>query len=220
MPHTDGRYQMAQGFNDGVIMLLPNRAVATGDAATATRNAAGNFSWVVAENKAPVFSFNLGDGLIMRTGYTPDADLQVQNPGSQSVDAYPQGYPPFAGALTNITPRTTPRLKGIKLLSFAVAYKVVAHDLASFTCRVDKTVLANTVAPAITSILASGNNGLSLVANANPRVVEVALAAAEQVYRVSDLSQYWLELAPTSAAAGGDGFELYGVRVKVEFNFN
>ena len=218
MPHTDGRYQQALGFNDGIIMLLPSKAVNTGDAAAATRNAAGDFSWHVVNNKAPVFSFNLADGQLMRTGYT-DADLQVSNPSANSVDAYPQGYPPMAG-VSYITPRTALRLKGIKLLSVSVIYKVTTTDLTSFNLQMDKTVLADGAAPVVTSIIAVGQNGLSLAQQANLHAVEVAIPGAQQVYCISDLSQYWLELSPVTPVAGGSAFDLYAVRVKVEFNFN
>lgn len=223
MPHTNGRYQQALGFTDGVLILTPLSAVNTGDAATATRNAEGDYSWHVINAKAPVFAFNLGEGQLFRTGFT-DPGLQEQFGGSGGPDAYPQGYPgdgvTAMSALQEITPRTVPRLKGIRLISINVMYKVGTNDLASFTMALDKTVLTNNAAVAVTNIIAAAQGNLVLTARANIYCIETAVPAAGAVFNIADLSQFWLELAPTSGAAGGSTFDLYGVRVKVEFNFN
>lgn len=215
MPRTASRYNQDLGFVDGVLFLSANEAIATGGASTLTRNAAGDLSHNAGAAVSPIYSFNLGAALL-RTGIADDLQQQFGGSGVPG-GAYPQGRPPFTAAQL-LSPRTTNLLKGIKILSFGVVYLVTGAALTGHTCRVDKTVYANNVANAISAIVASGANGLATATQANPYVTEVALSAAEQVYRVSDLSQYWIEVAPTTQ--GGGAYRMYGVRVKVEFNFN
>lgn len=228
MPHTNGRYQQALGFNDASIFIGAEQAINTGDAGTVTRTAEGNYnlSWV--NNKAPVLAWNVLDYLVTRLGFSPDPDLQEQFGGTGvPADAYPQGYPSggdgfytAGAALQPITPRRVPRLKGIKLSSIGLVYQVGTNNLQLNTCCMDKTVFVNGVAPAITNVLASAANGLSAVASATPYVIDVAVPAAFQVYNITDLQQFWFETALTSGAAGGSTLVVWGIRVRASFNFN
>lgn len=215
MPHTASRYQQDLGFTDGVILFTPALINISGTA-TITRNVAGDWSINQAASLTVRYGMNLADGLIYRTGFGEDLQEQFGGTGIAG-SAGPQGRPPFTGS-TPITPRTALKVKGIKLLSFGVIYLIGGAALTTHTTRVDKTVHANNVANAITAVLATGANGLQTAIQANPYVTEVALSAGEQVYRISDLSSYWLEVEAVSAAAGS--YRMYGVRVKVEFNHN
>lgn len=215
MPHTASRFQQDLGFTDSFAFLDANKCVATGGASVLTRNAAGNLSHNAGASVAPIYSFNLVD-LVYRTGFGEDLQNQFGGAGIAG-SAAPQGRPPFTGS-TQLTPRTTNKLKGVKFLSFAVCYLITGAALTAHTCRMDKSVFANNVAIATAAIVASAANGLATATQANPYVTSVALAAGEQVYRISDLSQYWIEVAPTTQ--GGGAYRMYGIRVLYEFNFN
>ena len=215
MPHTQSSYMQDLGFADGVVFLDAVAAIATGGASVLTRNAAGDLSHNAGASVAPIYSFNLGR-LLQRTGVGEDLQEQFGGTGIAG-SAAPQGRPPFTGA-SQLAPRIANKLKGVKLLSFGVAYSITGAALTAHTCRVDKSVFANNVAVAISSVLASAANGLATATQANPYVTEVALAAGQQIYRVSDLSQYWVEVAPTTQ--GGGAYRMYGIRVKFEFNYN
>lgn len=227
MPHSAGRFQQDLGFVDGVMILGPEDAIATGGASVLTRNAAGDLSHNAGAAVAPIYSFNLAKAQFFRTGYQIDLQEQfgtaagvagpsvVANTGGP--DGGVTGRPPFTGN-TQITPVAGNRLKGIKLLSMKCIYLVTGAALTGHTLRVDKTVYANNAALAISAILANGANGLQTAIQANPYVTAVALAAGQQIYRVSDLSQYTIEIAPTTQ--GGGAFRLYGIEVLCEFNFN
>lgn len=227
MAHSAGRYQQDLGFVDGVMILGPDDAFASGGASVLTRNAAGDISHTAGAAVAPIYDFNLGKAQFFRTGYPIDLQEQfgtaagVAGPTAVANTGGPDGgvtgRPPFTGA-TQITPVAGNRLKGIKFLSLKVIYQILGAALTGHTIRMDKTVYANNVALAISAILAVGANGLATAIQANPYVTAIALAAGQQVYRVSDLSQYTIELAPTTQAAGS--FKLYGIEVLCEFNFN
>lgn len=219
MPHTQSRYQADLGFTDGVILFGPNQIFPTGTTVL-TRNAAGDISFNQAASQAVTYSLNLGDGQLFRTGF--GEDLQEQFGGSGiPASAQFQGRPDTIGAmaaLQELTPRTALKIKGIQINSIAVVELIAGAALTVHTCRLDKTVFANNVANAITAILASAANGLPTATQANPYVTEVALAAGQQIYRISDLSEYNFEVATTTQ--GGGTYRLYAVRMKVTFNFN
>ena len=119
--------------------------------------------------------------------------------------------------LQEITPRTGLKLKGIKPLGISVKYKVLTGAMTTLTCRIDSTKYVNNVANAITSVLASGANGLVNVAQVNPYVTAIAIPNAV-FYQVNDLTDLWFEITVTSPV--GNTFQLYGVRMLVEYNFN
>lgn len=227
MPHSAGRFQQDLGFVDGIMILGPEDAIATGGASALTRNAAGDLSHNAGAAVAPIYTFNLGKAQFFRTGYQIDLQEQfgtaagVAGPSAVANTGGPDGgvtgRPPFTGN-TQITPVAGNRLKGIKLLSMKCIYLITGAALTGHTLRVDKTVYANNAALAISAILAVAANGLQTAIQANPYVTAVALAAGQQIYRVSDLSQYTIEQAPTTQAAGA--FRLYGIEVLCEFNFN
>lgn len=214
MPRTQGRYDQDLGYSDGIILLGPNDAIATGGASTLTRNAAGDLSHNAGASVSPIYSFPLSKGCLFRTGVKDDVQEQF---GGTIGPAGVTGRPPFAG-ISQLTPLSAFRLKGLKILNFKVIYLISTNPLSSHTCRMDKTVFANNVANAITPILASAANGLATAAQANPYVTTVTLAAAQQIYRISDLSEYVIEVAPTTPVGGA--YRMYGVQVGVEFNFN
>lgn len=221
MPHTASRFQQDLGFTDGVILFSPKDAYDFGaDAGALTQNAVGDNSLNWGASKAIKLDFNLGDGQLFRTGFGEDLQEQFGGSGIAASAAY-QGRPDTLGAMANlqqITPRTALKIKGLLIQSVAVVELITGADLTAHTCRLDKTVFANNVANSISSVLATGANGLPTATQANPYVTEIPLAAAQQIYRITDLSQYWFELVAATQAGGA--YRFYAVRMKVTFNFN
>jgi len=182
------------------------------------------------EDTQNIFGSTFGSGLggiaagssgLPGTGVPASAEPQGR-PGSVALgDGFilpgsPQPVSAMA-ALQEITPRSGLKLKGFKPLAIAVKYKVLTGAMTALTCRVDSTKYVNGVANAITSVLASGANGLVNVSAATPYVTTVAIPNAV-AYQVADLTDLWFEIGVQSPA--GNTFQLYGVRMLVEFNYN
>jgi hypothetical protein len=182
------------------------------------------------EDLQNVFGSTFGGGLsgpiagpsgISGTGVPASAEPQGR-PGSSSLqDGYilPGSPQPATGmgTLQEITPRTALKIKGIKPLAIAVKYKVITNPATALTCRIDKVLFANGVANTITNVLASGANGLTNVASANPYVIVVPIPNAV-AYQIADLTEMWFELGVQTPAGGTVQF--YGVRLLAEYNYN
>jgi hypothetical protein len=226
MPHTQSRYQQDLGFTDGRIFIGPGDiavdVVAQVSAVSGTRNAAGDWSinHVAAANTTN-YAFNLTNVILRRSGFGEDIQEQFGGtgiPGSAQVQVYRPDVIPSMNTAQQLQPRTALKVKGIKLLSFDVIYLITTANLVAHTCRVDQTVFVNNVAKAITSLLASGANGLQTATQANPYVTNVALAAAAQIYRTGVDTQVWVEISSQTAATSV--YQLYGVDCLVEYNYN
>jgi hypothetical protein len=143
-------------------------------------------------------------------------------PGSSSLqDGYilPGSPQPASsmGTLQEITPRTGLKIKGIKPLSITVIYQVTTGAMTTLTMQLNQVIYKNGVALAITNLLASGANGLINVAAATPYVTVVPIPNAVY-YQITPLTQLWLEF--NLSAPVSNSFQLYGVEMNCEFNFN
>lgn len=221
MPHTQSRYQQDLGFTDGYFFIPATDFFSTGGASTLTKNAVGDISLNVGAAVAAVFDVHVNDGQITRTGFGEDLQEQFGGTGIPA-SAQQQVYRPdvSAGMSTaqELQPRTALKVKGFKPLSLKIVYLITGAALTLHTVRVDKTIFANNVANAITSVIANGANGLATATQANPYVTTVAFPANQQVYLTSDLTQLWIEIAATTQAGGA--YRLYGVELAVEYNYN
>lgn len=228
MSKTQGRYEQKVGNTDAIAVFGPNDvdALAAADCVL-TRTAAGDYNYTVAASKTVTFGLNLGK-LLQRTGQLPFIQEQfgtaagVAGPttvaNTSDPDAKSSPYiPPFTGA-TQLSVQTGFFPKGIKIMGFNVAYFVKTVNLTALTCRVDKTVYADGVAVAVTAVLASAANGLISTFAATPKVKAVTLAAAQQIYRVTDLSALTFELGVQTPVGGT--FELERIEVLYHYNFN
>ena len=238
MPHTSSRYQQDLGFNDAYLLFTAETVVNGGGTQALTRNAAGDISQNIGASVTAIMDIPMSQGIISRTGFFEDTQnlfgstfgggLGGQAAGSGSAgtgvagSAQPSPYRPdvIAGmaSLQQITPRTALKLKGWKPIQMKVIYLITGAALTGHTIRVDKVVYANNVANAISSVLAVGANGLATATQANPYVTTISFAANQQVYQPSDLQSMWIELAPTTQAAGA--YRFYGIEFQFEYNFN
>ncbi len=221
MPHTASRYQQDLGFTDARLFLGPGEVIPSSlTNGPIVRNAAADWSFNQIVSQTVQYGANVTQAVLRRLGF--GEDLQEQFGGSGIAgSAGPQGRPDTFGAMSagqQLQPRTALKLKGFKLLSFDVVYLINTAALTAHTCRVDQSVSVNNVANAITSVLATGANGLATATQTNPYVTNVALSAAQQIYRNVADSQLWIEISAQTAAT--TAYRLYGIDCLIEFNFN
>ena len=220
MAHTEGRYQQDLGFTDGRVFAPPNDIHFSGTTVL-TRNAAGDWSLNQAVSLTVNYAVNVAELIARRTGFGEDIQEQFGGtgiPGSAQTQVYRPDVIPAMNTAQQLQPRTALKLKGYKLLSFDVIYQITTAALTTHTVRVDQTVHVNNVANAITSVLASGANGLATAVQANPYVTNVPLAAGQQIYRTGLDQALWIELTVTTPGTGT--YKLYGFDLLVEYNFN
>jgi len=221
---------------------------ASGTAPTLTRNAVGDIAWNLPASSGAYFDINIMNTILRRSGYFEDIQEQFGStfgsglggvmanppnsagtgiPGSAAPQGRPDGYilpgqpQPASGmaALQEITPRTALKLKGFKPKSINAIYKVLTGAMTTLTVSLTQTIFTNgnTVASGQTTLLAAALNGLVNVAQANPYVTNVPLTAAIY-YNITPNTELWLEFNVVSPA--GNSFQLYGVEVLCDFNFN
>lgn len=220
MPHTESRYQQDLGFTDGRMFCGAYEVMFSGTTAI-TRNAAGDWSINQGASQTVFYSVNINAAIQRRLGFSEDLQENFGG-GGIPASAQPQIYRPDVIASMSsgqqLQPRTALKLKGYKLLSFDVIYLITGAALTGHTARVDQVVHANNVANAITSVLASGANGLATATQANPYVTSIALAANQQIYRSITDSNLIVEVSPVTQVAGA--YRMYGIDLAFEFNWN
>jgi len=125
------------------------------------------------------------------------------------------GPPPFTG-VSQFTPVTSPRPKGIKFREIYPVYAVAGAALTLNTIGITKTVFTNVTAPTITNVLANAANGMNTATNAQPYITPVMLAASP-VYQNTKYSSFNVEWDVTTA--GGGTAQIFGVYIDIEFNY-
>ncbi len=219
MPKTKSRYQQDLGFTDGRVFATPADIQISGTA-TLTRNAVGDWSINQAASLTVNYGINVSALLLRRTGFGEDLQEQFGGTGIAGSAEY-QGRPDTLASMATgqpITPRTAFKIKGYKLLSFDAAYLITGAALTTHTVRADDTRIQNNVAIAPTVVLATGANGLATAIQANPYVTNVAILAANQLYKILSDESVWIDFTVTTAVAGA--YRLYGVDLVLEYNFN
>jgi len=221
---TDSRFESSQPFTDAYVSVSP-QDVLTSFAAAAdgvlTRNAAGDWSINQLATKTNIYAVSTSR-LICRTGLGPDLQEMfgtaagVAGPSSVANTWAPSakdGRPPFTGA-TQLVPQTTFTPKGLNLVSIAFVYRILTANLTAHTCRVDKVVYANGVAIAITSVLASGANGLATAFTANPYVTVVTIAPG---FLITSNSEIIVEQSVQTATGT---FQWEAMMLRFQYNYN
>ena len=183
-------------------------------------------------------SFNVGDPVAIGSGATleyqnitvvPDgthitvAQLKFAHTTPFNIIANPfytpagvGKRPPYTG-VTDLVPVTSPRAKGFDIRDVVLFYEIGTNNLTSLTIGLSQTLFANSVAPAITDILAPAQNGLVLTAATTPYASRIAVNSG---FLTTDQAEYILEVTPVTAATSGSTFLLYGAALHVSFNFN
>jgi hypothetical protein len=222
MPHTQSRYQQDLGFTDGEMFLGVGDVVVNVAAnAPITRNGPGDWSFNQGVSLTVIYAVNLTNAILRRSGFGEDLQEQYGGTGI-SGSAQQQFYRPdiSSGMATaqELQPRTGLKVKGFKLLEFDVIYQVSTLALTSQSIRVDQSNFTNNVVMVPTAVLAPGANGLQTGVQAGQYVTTIIIPVAQQIYRVSNDSELWIDLTVITPATST--YKLYGFDCDVEFNYN
>lgn len=127
------------------------------------------------------------------------------------------GSPPFTG-VTQLTPVTAPRPKGVMIKQITPRYIINTASLTANTIGITKLVYTNNVvAPAATTILANAANGLGTVFGANPFVTPIPVPVANQAFVIERNSDVIIEW---DVQNNGGTIDLLGLMLDVNFNYN
>ena len=124
------------------------------------------------------------------------------------------GFPPYTG-ITELTPATSPRPKGIAIRQIYPVYLVAGASLTTNTIGLTKTVFANATAPAVTNLLTDAANGMPVTTQATPYVIPIQIPTP--AFQTSKFAEYTIEWDVTTA--GGGTADIYGVFVDIAFNY-
>lgn len=128
------------------------------------------------------------------------------------------GPPPFAG-VTEFTPVTAPRPKGLLVKQITPAYIINTTNITTNTIGVTSIQYNNNVVnPAATTILTNAANGLATTASANPYVTPIAIPVANQSFLTTPNTAVVIEWDVTAASTGS--VDLLGVFVDFSFNYS
>jgi hypothetical protein len=219
MPHTQSRYMQDLGFTDGKIRAVPSQEVIAFGTTVLTRTAAGNINYAQAASQAVTYDVNLTTLLSRRLGFFEDIQEQFGGAGIAGSAQVRNYRPDQIGSMNTaqqLQPRTAFKTKGFRFVSYDVIYQITTNPLSVHTTRVDQTTYPVAAAPLITSVLASGANGLATAAGAN--IITTTVTPAVQPYITLNDADLWLELAVTTPAGGS--YTLWGFDVAYEFNYN
>lgn len=112
----------------------------------------------------------------------------------------------------------TPLLKGTMITGFEVSYSVQGGALTSFNFRADLNTFKNAVGNSITSVIANGQNGLSLAATASATTCSViTIPVTAPVFDATDNTELYIRLNPVTPA--GVTFRLYSIMMNITFNY-
>jgi hypothetical protein len=127
------------------------------------------------------------------------------------------GPPPFTG-VTQFTPVTSPRPKGILFKSIYPWYQIGGAALTTNTVGLTQNVALNNVANAETDIITVGANGMATATQTNPYLTPVLVPSANQKWLTTKFAEYMIEWNVVTAASGTG--TIYGVFVDARFNYN
>lgn len=127
------------------------------------------------------------------------------------------GSPPYTG-VTQFTPVTAPRPKGIMIKQITPRYIINTASLTANTIGLTLLQYVNNVAPAAaTNLLANAANGMGTTFRATPYVTPIPIPVASQNFLIGRDSEVVLEWDVTN---NGGTIDLLGIMLDVNFNFN
>jgi hypothetical protein len=209
MPRFQKRVNCDVGYPDGIIFLYMPGATNTATGSTLALSGATAFN-------IPLTPLILRSGLRddLQEGFGGGATSQVfarangdpAPPATFSTPAGVSGPPPFTG-ITQLTPVTVARPKGISITSITPIATVTTLVASTFT--LNQVAFVNGVAPAVTAII----NALSApIPVSTDNVTPITIAAP--VYLTNLNAQYILNWNITAGAG-----TLYGIRLGVQYNY-
>jgi hypothetical protein len=126
------------------------------------------------------------------------------------------GIPPFTG-ITELTPVTAVRPKGILIKQITPRYVVNTANPTTLTIGITETVYAHATAPTTTvnTILTNAANGMPVAFSANVNVVPIPIPVANQKWFMNRNSDITIEWDITN---NGGTVDLLGVDVDISYN--
>ena len=126
------------------------------------------------------------------------------------------GTPPFTG-LTQLTPLTAPRPKGIKITSLTISYLVGTANISAQTIGLAAATYANGVAPVITTLIANATNNLPVAFGATTYAWVIPVPVAQQVWLNTFNTVVAVEFDFTTGTSGT--VDVLGATLGCSFNF-
>jgi hypothetical protein len=127
------------------------------------------------------------------------------------------GIPPFTG-ITELTPVTAVRPKGILIKQITPRYVINTANAATNTIGITETVYAQGASPTATvnTILANAANGLATAFSANVNVTPIPIPVANQKWFMNRNSDIIIEWDITNGSTGT--VDLLGIEVDISYN--
>lgn len=191
-------------YTDGQLPIPLNNSYILTNAAVA-ENAAGDVSINVAAGQNAVIGMCCSEYVKKITSFLSTSSVPPLNNSGQYTDN--------SGDI--------PINKGVKIISFELAYSVQGGALTSATFRADLNTQKNAVVNAILNLVPVGQNGLSLAATASATtcsVIQIPVAVGTQVFDFVDATELYIRINPVTP--GGVTFRLYGVYMNFTFNWS
>lgn len=126
------------------------------------------------------------------------------------------GRPPFTG-LSQLTPQTSVRPKGISLTSLSVAYLVTGANLTVPTIGLFATQYTNLTAPSTTTLIAQATNNLQTATNAQAYVTNVPVPIANRGFIITPQTSVVVEMDANVGAA--TTLDVIGMWCTCAFNY-
>lgn len=133
-----------------------------------------------------------------------------------TTPAQNSGIPPFTG-ITELTPQTTFRPKGILFESLTVIYAVNTTAITVPTVGLFTTQYQNLVAPLVTFLIPQATNGLPVAAAAQPYVIPIPVPIANQNFIVTPNTVVGVEFDFTTGGSGT--VDVLGFILTCKFNY-
>ena len=125
------------------------------------------------------------------------------------------GSPPYTG-ITQLTPVTVARPKGIRLKQLNARYIINTSNATANTIGITQAVYGNGVAPTINTILANATNGLATAFAATPYVTPIPILPANQFFLTNKNQDVVVEWDVTA----GTTIDLLGLALICDVNYN
>lgn len=126
------------------------------------------------------------------------------------------GIPPFSG-VSQLTPPAS-RPKGILIKSLSITYLVGVANISAQTISLTLATYQESVAPTVTTLIASAANGLPVAFQATPHVLTIPVPVANQAWLTTFNSQVAIEFDFTTGTSGT--VDILGATLGCSFNFN
>ena len=228
MPRFQKRVSCDVGYPDGKIPFALTDMIATTGTLTTGYSASGaNAGLYGTSTSALVIQIPLAS-LVYKSGAQDDLQEQFGGgtttligaqglaapPNSFTTPAGVSGPPPFTG-VTQLTPVTAARPKGIQVNSITFNYSIITNAATVNQVQVLEFDYSNGVAPVVTTLLANGTNGMQTAAATNPYSTTVNITTP--AYLTNQNKQVIVQWSLTPGAGGAN---IYGITANVTYNFN